>query len=71
MAVAAAARSAPAVASTSARFEARLAGASGRALRLEGLWRPVIGLGEAKLRGLVLHVDVREAADGLAINAAR
>jgi hypothetical protein len=44
-----------------ARFATQLAGASGRPLRLEGLWRPVIGLGEAAFRGHVLHLDVRES----------
>lgn len=47
------------------RFAAHLAGASGRDLHLAGHWRPMIGLGEAALRGHVLHVEVRERAGGL------
>jgi hypothetical protein len=44
-----------------ARFETYIGGASGHDLHLDGLWRPVIGLGEAALRGHVLHMSVRES----------
>jgi hypothetical protein len=65
MAVAAASKSSASLFGPRAGFETVLAGASGRALRVEGQWRPVIGLGEGRLRGHLLHVDVRESHGAL------
>jgi hypothetical protein len=50
---------------SNARFTTRLAASSGNDLHLEGYWRPVIALGEAALRGHVLHLEVRESVGAM------
>jgi hypothetical protein len=46
----------------SANFDAQLAASSGAALQITGSWRPVIALGAGKMRGGLLHANLKLAA---------